>query len=249
MGYFSMFKTFLKTNILKTIWFNYKMLPFQQARKLPFYVYGRMTMRSTKGKIILDTNGKVHPGMVKVGKNDYYIATSVQRTIWNIRGTLVIQGNTRFMMGSYLLVADNATLTIGGDEQIFGTNVRILCFDSITLGKNVRMAWDVQIMDSSFHYIELVEKDSAVPKLTEPIVLGDNIWVGNRTTIAKGARVAPWTVVASNSLINKDFSACAPYCLLAGAPAKVKATGMHRIFDEARERELDAQYHYSRTHL
>ena len=111
------------------------------------------------------------------------------------------------------------------------------------------MAWDVQIIDSSFHYIELVEKDSQVPKLTDPIELGDNIWIGNRTTIAKGARIASWTVVASNSLVNKDFSDCAPYCLLAGAPAKIKATGMHRIFDEARERELDTLYRYSRTHL
>lgn len=248
MKYGKLLRTLLKTNIVKTIWFNFKMLPFHQARKLPFFIYGKMTMRSTEGKIILDTNGEVHPGMVKVGKNDYYIATSVQRTVWNIQGTLVIQGNTRFMMGSYLLVADKATLTIGGDEQIFGTNVRILCFDRITLGKNVRMAWDVQIMDSSFHYIELLE-DHSMPKLTSPVVLGDNIWVGNRTTISKGAAVASWTVVASNSLINKDFSNAEPYCLLAGSPAKVKATGMKRIFDEEKERELDAQYHYSRTHL
>ncbi|MCR4966090.1 MAG: acyltransferase [Bacteroidales bacterium] len=242
-------RTFLKTNIFYTLWFNFKMLPFKQAVKLPFFIYGQMTMRSKKGKIVLDTNGEIHPGMVKIGKNDYYIATSVQRTIWNIRGTLVIQGNTRFMMGSYLLIADNATLTIGGNEEIFGTNLRILCFEQITLGKNVRIAWDAQIMDSSFHYIEQIEKDNAIPKLTEPIILGDNIWVGNRTTISKGAKIASWTVVASNSLVNKDFSNCEPYCLLAGAPAKVKATGLRRIFDVQREKELDAQYHYTRTHL
>ncbi len=249
MRYLKLIKTLLKTNLFKTIWFNFKMLPFKQAVKLPFFIYGRMTMRSTKGTIVLDIGGQVHPGMVKVGKNDYYIATSVQRTIWNIRGTLVIQGNTRFMMGSYLLIADHATLTIGGDEQIFGTNVRILCFDRITLGKNVRMAWDIQIMDSSFHYIEMLEKENRVPQLTEPMSIGDNIWVGNRTTISKGAQLAPWTVVASNSLVNKDFSGCEPYCLLAGAPAKVKATGMKRIFDVEREWALDEQYHYYRTHL
>lgn len=216
---------------------------------MPFFVYGKMTMRSTSGKIIFDTGEKLHPGMVKIGKNDYYVATSVQRSIWNIRGTMVIQGNTRFMMGSYVLVADGATLTIGGDEQIFGTNVRILCFDRITFGKNVRMAWDVQIMDSSFHYIELTEHNHEIPKLTRAVEIGANTWVGNRTTIAKGAQVAPWTVIASNSLVNKDFSSCEPYCLLAGAPAKIKASGMRRIFDEKQEKALDTQYGYHRTHL
>ena len=153
------------------------------------------------------------------------------------------------MQGSYLLVADNGTLEIGGLDGIFGTNIRIFCFDRITIGRNVRMAWDIQIMDSSFHYIELTHKDNQVPPLTKPIVLGDNIWVGNRTTISKGAVIPNQTVIASNSLINKDFSNIEPDSLLAGAPASVKATGCHRIFDVRREQELDKQYGYSRTHL
>ena len=184
-------------------------MPFKQAIKLPLYVYGRAEFRRMKGKIILDTPN-IHSGMVKIGKRDYYVATAVQKCIWTISGTLIIHGPIKFMQGSYLLVADNGTLEIGGLDGIFGTNIRIFCFDRITIGRNVRMAWDIQIMDSSFHYIELTHKDNQVTPLTKPIVLGDNIWVGNRTTISKGAVIPNQTVIASNSLINKDFSNIEP---------------------------------------
>ena len=237
-----------KTNLPKTLWLNFKMLPFQQARKLPMYVYGRTEFRNMTGKIIIDAE-KISSGMIRIGKRDFYIATAVQKTMWNITGTLIMKGPIKFLQGSYILVAGNATLEIGGGEGVFGTNLRVFCFDHIVLGKNVRMAWDGQIMDSSFHYIELQNKDNLVKSLTKPIVIGDNVWIGNRTTISKGTVLPSQTIVASNSVVNKDFSDIAPDTLLAGAPAVVKATGCHRIFDTKREKELDKQFNYTRTHL
>ncbi len=242
------FHILFKTNLIKTLWLNFKMLPFRQAMRLPLYVYGRAEFRRMTGKIILDTDN-IYSGMVKIGKRDYYVATAVQKCIWTISGTMIIHGPIKFMQGSYVLVADKGTLEIGGRDGIFGTNLRMFCFDRITIGRNVRMAWDIQIMDSSFHYIELTNKDNQVPPLTKPIILGDNIWVGNRVTISKGSVVPSQTVIASNSMINKDFSNIEPDSLLAGAPASVKATGFHRIFDVQREKELDKQYGYSRAHL
>lgn len=242
------FHILFKTNLIKTLWLNFKMLPFQQALHLPIYVYGRAEFRRMKGKIVLDTPD-IYSGMIKIGKRDYYIATAVQKCIWTISGTLIFHGPVKFLQGSYLLIADNGTLEIGGRDGIFGTNIRIFCFDRITIGRNVRMAWDIQLMDSSFHYIELTQKDNLVKPLTKPIVLGDNIWVGNRTTFSKGAIVPDQTVIASNSVVNKDFTGIEPDSLLAGTPATVKTTGCHRIFDVQREKELDKQFGYSRTHL
>ncbi len=249
MSYIKLFFHILfKTNLIKTLWLNFKMLPFRQAIKLPIYVYGGAEFRRMHGRILLDTDN-IFSGMIKIGKRDYYIATSVQKSIWTISGTMIFHGPVKFLQGSYILVADNATFEIGGRDGIFGTNLRVFCFDRITLGRNVRIAWDAQIMDSAFHYIELKNKDHLVKPLTKPVVLGDNIWVGNRTTISKGSVIPSQTIVASNSVVNKDFSNIEPDSLLAGTPASVKSTGCHRIFDVQREKELDKQYGYSRTHL
>ena len=247
MSYLRLILRFLRCNILQTLRINFQMLPWRQALRLPIFVHGRFKLRGTRGRIVLPD--KVSTGMIIIGKRDYSVATAIPQSIWTINGTLTFAGRMKFAHGSYLLVADGAELSFGTGGTYCGTNFKVMCFEKITIGHNVRMAWDVQIMDSSFHYIQLVEKDNAIPPLTKPVLLAGNIWIGNRTTIAKGAQVPQEVVIASNSLVNKDFSSIKPYSLLAGAPATLKATGIRRIWDEEQQRALDQQYHYHRTHL
>ena len=123
-----------------------------------------------------------------------------------------------------------------------------MCFDKIVFGGSSRTSWDCQIMDSTFHYIENLSDEDIKP-LTKPIVLGDNIWLGNRATISKGAVLPDYTIVASNSLVNKDFSSIGENCLLAGLPATVKQQNVRRVFDNKVQKELDKKFNYVRTHL
>jgi len=248
MNLFRLTRNLLKTNLLMTLKINFRMLPWEQARKLPIYVYGKMKFRNFNGRLVIDTD-EVHSGMIKIGKCDYYVATAVQQSIWNITGTLIFRGPARFMQGSYILVAGNATLEFGARDVLFGTNLRIFCFDHIVLGDHVRVAWDVQIMDTSFHYIELKNKGNQIKPLTKPVIVNEFTWIGNRSTISKGAVLPPHAIVSSNSMVNRDFSDQTPDTLFVGVPAEPKVTGCHRVFDETRERELDAQFHYTRTHL
>ena len=240
-------KPFFKSRILKTIWFNWKLFPINIAWKLPVYLYGRTKFRSLKGTVLI--NGYISPGMIKIGKNDYYIDTSVQQCIWTIRGTVVFNGPVNFGHGSYVLVSDNATLEFGTKGDYFGSNLKIMCFDHISFGDDVRVTWDCQFYDSSFHYIELLSNNGEIKPLTKPILIGDRVWIGNRTTISKGSVIPSDIFISSNSLVNKDFSQTDPYSMLAGCPASLKCTGIKRIYDEKRQKELDKQFLYFRTHL
>lgn len=214
----------LRAKILKTIWFNWKMFPPKQAWKLPVYLYGKTIFRSLKGKIILDTES-ISSGMIKIGKKDYYVATSVPQTIWTINGQLVFKGRINFLQGTYVLVSKSGMLTFGTKGTIIGSDSHIMCFDRITIGNNVRITWQVQLMDTSFHYIENKEENSEVRPLTAPIEIGDNVWIGNRTTISKGTILPSNVIVASNSLANKDYSYVSANSLLAGTPAIQKLGG------------------------
>ena len=40
-------------NVLKTLWFNFKVFPFAVAKKLPVWLYGKVTFRSLTGKIVI----------------------------------------------------------------------------------------------------------------------------------------------------------------------------------------------------
>lgn len=246
-GYKKYIRPFLQTKVLKTVWFNWKMFPAKQAWKLPVYLYGKTQFRSLAGSIVI--NGTITPGMIKIGKNDYYVDTSIQSCIWTIRGTIILNGPVNFLHGSYVLVSDNAVLEIGTKGTFFGSNHKIMCYEKIVIGDSVEVTWDCQFYDTSFHYIELLNKNGEIKPLTKPILIGDRVWVGNRTTVSKGAVIPDDTIVCSNSLVNKDFSQIEPHSLLAGCPAHLKCSGFKRVFDKKRQKELDKEFNYFRTHL
>lgn len=54
---------------------------------------------------------------------------------------------------------------------------------------------------------------------SEDVVIGDRVWVGNQTTILKGARIPADTVVATGAVVTKKFEE--PGTILGGLPAKV----------------------------
>ena len=240
-------KEVFRCNLWQTIRFNFKMLPFGQARKLPILFYGKVDFRSLKGKVQI--NSSVGTGMIRVGFKGEYVDTSVSETIWIINGLMVFNGPLKIARGSYFLVAKNAVLSIGTNRTYCGSHMKILCFDHITIGDCVRMSWECQIYDTSFHYLELTNKDNAIKPLSAPVFIGDRVWLGNRSTVSKGAVIPNDTVVASNSLVNKDFSQAEPFSMLAGSPASVKGVGFKRVWDRKKEAELDKHFNYQRTFL
>lgn len=240
-------KELFKCNLIKTIKFNFKMLPFKQAARLPILFYGKTDFRSLKGEV--EIKGAVSTGMIRVGIKDEYVDTSVGNTIWTINGKIVFNGPLKIWRGSYFLVARNAVLSIGSKQTKLGSHLKIMCFNSITIGNCVRIAWECQLYDTSFHYLEMLKHENDIRPLSNPVVVGDRVWIGNRTTISKGAKIPNDTIVASNSLVNKDFSQIEPYSMLAGCPATVKGIGYRRIFDRKQEKELDQRYNYPRTGL
>ena len=222
------------------------MLPIKQAIKLPIWIYGKTTFRSLYGKVIIESEN-IYPGMIKIGKRDYYINTNVPQTIWTINGILKFKGRINFLQGSYILISRNGYLEIGTNGTFIGSNSKIICFDKILIGNNVEITWECQIVDTSFHYMEQMDSN-LIPSLTKPIIICDNCWIGNRTTISKGTYLPCYSIVASNSLVNKDFSNIGEYYMFAGLPAIPKIR-CRRIYDKEKEKELDLKYNYDRTHL
>ena len=51
-----------------------------------------------------------------------------------------------------------------------------------------------------------------------PIVIEDNVWIGEYATILKGVTIGKGAVVASHAVVTKDVP---PYTIVAGNPARV----------------------------
>ena len=231
----------------KTVYINFKTLPFKQALRLPIFVYSKTEFRSIKGRIVI--NGHISPNMIHIGDNTRYPTTSRPLSVWTINGQIVFNGPINFLQGTYVYVAENATLQFGTNGTFVGSDTKIICRDRIDIGNCVEITWECQIYDTSFHYIIKGGGMCPVQPLTKRIVINDYVWIGNRTTISRGTVVPSHSVIASGSLCNKDYSEYGQRCLYAGTPAKCKAAGIDRIFSSQEESVYDLQFGYKRFRL
>lgn len=54
--------------------------------------------------------------------------------------------------------------------------------------------------------------------MTQPVTIGDHIWIGARTNVLNGVTVGDGAVVAAGSLVTRDVP---PRALVGGVPARV----------------------------
>lgn len=105
-----------------------------------------------------------------------------------------------------------------GDACLMSPGSRISASDSITLGDGVMLAAGAYVTDSDWHGLyDRIDRD---PEPT-PVVLGDNVWVGDHATILKGVTVGENSVIAANAVVTKEVPA---NVVVAGNPAKIVKT-------------------------
>jgi len=135
-------------------------------------------------------------GMVEMGENS----------------EIKVENTFSIYSGCHIIVLNNAKLNLG--SGYINRNVKIRCHQEISIGNNVAISENVTIWDSDAHQILTNESE-----MTQPVVIGDNVWIGNNVTILKGVNIGNGAIVAAGSLVNKNVP---PGCLVAGVPAKVK---------------------------
>lgn len=192
----------------------------------------------------------VKRGMIKIGLPRFGPACDYAGTYIRTNGVMEFKGSACFCNGASVSVLGGRLVL--GDKVYFGEKVRIVCVNYITIGEGTRIAHESQLMDTNFHYmLDISKKQISYPK--GEIKIGKWCWVGNRTTIQKGTVLPDNTIVASNSLLNKDYSDIPECSVIGGMPAKLIKQGMRRIFNVRTEHMLnvffkengyDAKYFY-----
>lgn len=228
-----------RINIWATLYFNFRTLSFKQAFHFPVLIYGKTKFISLGGKVEFH-NCKPRRGLVKIGRQrDYYTHRAANEIDLSPQACMIFNGPC--------LIGYSCLLRIHGRLQIermtsIGSSVRIFCFSNIQIGQHCRITFQNTIMDSNCHYIFNIESRQ-IQNIIGKVSIASFNWIGNNTTIMKGTCTIPHTIVASHSLLNKDYSALTDqkeYMFLAGSPAKVKAEKcrLHRIMSLAREHEI-----------
>ncbi len=200
---------------LKTLRFNLRYFPFRDAMRFPVFVSRNVKFRTLKGDI--EIKSPLKTGMIRIGYGKVGIFDErYTRAIWEVSGKVIFRGEAMIKFGAAVSVGPGAILDIG-DRFRISSNSKIICFKKVRFGENCRISWNVQFMDTDFHYI--TDMGGNILNHPRKIHLGNNVWVGSHCTFSKGAILPDNTIVASRSLVNKEFEG--EYQVIGGAPAKV----------------------------
>ena len=137
----------------------------------------------------------------------------MSKTIGNLIGI-----NHRCVMSSY---NPGSRLIIGDNCGFSGTS--IWCFDSITIGNNIRVGANVVIMDGDAH------QDDPRAGKNAPVIIEDNVWIGAGVTVLKGVTIGRNSLIGAGSVVVKDIPA---NCVAAGNPCKVIRTHSPNIIEQ-----------------
>ena len=187
----------------RTIWFNFRYLPFNQAIYLPIWVANNVRVRALyRGGIKL--SGKLSIGLIRIG---YHCADAVDiysaHTVIDIRrgGYLVFNQDAHIGRGA-LICVKGGSLILGKNFAISGTT-SIVCSHNIVIGDDVQFSWNTLVMDSDAHVI-WDKNNNEYPNYAS-ITIGHKVWIAANCTLLKGTNIPNNCVVASNSLLNKKY--------------------------------------------
>ena len=133
----------------------------------------------------------------------------------DIAGILYSMGDGKITIGNHTEIRENSF--IGSVEEI-------------KIGDCVIISNNVKIYDNNNHPTDPeIRKEMCLNgfygdawrwehSASAPVIIDDNVWIGERSAILKGVHIGEGSIVGCNSVVTKDVP---PYSIVAGNPARV----------------------------
>lgn len=134
-----------------------------------------------------------------------------------IQGTSILGCWTKYGSQEF----PNASISIGNYCSI-GEYNHITACNKISIGDGLLTGRYVIISDNSHGGLSEEEAQIAPAnrdlKSKGEVVIGNNVWIGEKATILSGVRIGDNVIIAANAVVTSDIPA---NCMAAGVPAKV----------------------------
>lgn len=113
----------------------------------------------------------------------------------------------------------------------------------ITIGNFVMLASAVSMVGGD-HDIDVPDRPMtfAGRAAIEPIIIGDDVWIGHGATILHGVTIGDGAIIAAGSIVTKDVES---YAIVAGVPAKMIKYRFDQLKQQQHQKMLK-QYRESR---
>lgn len=224
----------LRVHWLKTIYLNFRILPFSSAVKLPFVVTGKTHFRSLTGKV--EFQCPIRFGLVNIGRDIDNMPISYVPAQLFLQGKLVIQGSCVVNQGANVVVWPHGILKLG-EGLLICSGVLLKATHYISIGKCAMISSGCFIMDSNIHCIRDMET-GRVTKPTKPIHIGNYCWLSMNTSVMGGSTIPDCCITSRSAFINKNFDDINIGSFLVGTPAVPIRENLQRVISFDREYEI-----------
>ena len=189
-------KKIFQLSIIKTIYFNLMYFGVGGAVRPRVYVARNVKLRKCNGTVSVEHGDHAFIGFQCSGIVDL----KTERAIWENNGDVVFKDNVVLGSGTKISCAKNAKMFLGENSTIIA-NSSLVARKQIQIGREALISWDCLIMDSDFHSI--YREDGMKINEDRSITVGENVWIGCRTTILKGAIIPNKCIIGACSLITR----------------------------------------------
>lgn len=127
-------------------------------------------------------------------------------------------GGGKFRTGDFTLIGLYSNLYLHDNVEI-NSGCFLLAKDKIEIGENSTLAYGVTVLTSANPNGPKNKLATLYPKMSAPVIIGDDVWVGANATILPGVKIGDFSIVAAGSVVTKDVPSGV---LVAGNPAIIK---------------------------
>ncbi len=157
-----------------------------QARTIAMVTYTRIKLffisKFTKGKLMVSGNNQISfSGTIKLSKE----------AKCEINGNLVLSSNS-------IIAAREKSIVRLGNNVFINRNCSIVAHEFIDIHNGVTIGPNCCVFD---HDHNVYQRGKFV---TNPIVIGENAWIGAGTIILKGVHIGKESIIAAGSVVIKD---------------------------------------------
>jgi acetyltransferase-like isoleucine patch superfamily enzyme len=129
----------------------------------------------------------------------------------------------RFSLGTCSVVESFACINNAVGDVVIGDHTRVGLHNTIigpvTIGSHVNLAQGITVtaLNHNFDNPQLRIDEQGVS--TQPVTIGDDVWIGANAVILPGVTIGSHTVIAAGAVVTKDIP---PQSLAAGVPATIR---------------------------
>lgn len=171
-------------------------------------------------EILADHDFRVHKSIWNINKSNlrignYFFSSGEQILNFTFKNAqLICKSNVRIQSNINI---DGGIVEIG-ENSFINSGSKISSIKSIKIGSYVMISYDCILFDNNSHSIDYLNRreeiDAGFPNgtkiistsqiLSDPVVIGDDVWIGARAMILKGVNVGFRSIIAAGSIITKD---------------------------------------------